>query len=104
MVMGNFDYLEKNLSEILRTIKEMEEKYQRSITLVCVTKSGSDEELLELATPTYVVASCGEDNKYGHPHSEVLERIKNLKLFRTDKDGSIVFSIISDTISIKTEK
>ena len=49
MVMGNFDYLEKNLSEILRTIKEMEEKYQRSITLVCVTKSGSDEELLELA-------------------------------------------------------
>lgn len=27
----------------------MEEKYQRHITLVCVTKSGSDEELLALA-------------------------------------------------------
>ena len=46
--MGNFDYLEKNLTEILRGIKEMEEKYQRKITLVCVTKSGNDEELLEL--------------------------------------------------------
>ena len=68
------------------------------------SRTSSSKELLELATPTYVVASCGEDNKYGHPHSEVLERIKNLKLFRTDKDGSIVFSIISDTITIKTEK
>ena len=46
--MENFIYLEKNLTEILRGIKEMEGKYQRKITLVCVTKSGSDEELLEL--------------------------------------------------------
>lgn len=47
--MKNFIYLEKNLSEIHCEIKAMEEKYQRKITLVCVTKSGSDEELLELA-------------------------------------------------------
>lgn len=47
--MKNFVYLENNLSDIRRYIAEMEEKYQRHITLVCVTKSGSDEELLELA-------------------------------------------------------
>lgn len=46
--MENFVYLDENLSSVLRSIAEMEEKYQRRITLVCVTKSGSDEELLEL--------------------------------------------------------
>lgn len=37
----------------------MEEKYQRHITLVCVTKSGSDEELSELAR--LGVAHIGEN-------------------------------------------
>lgn len=47
--MKNFVYLEKNLSCIQGRISELERKYQRHITLVCVTKSGDDEELLELA-------------------------------------------------------
>ena len=67
MVMKNFNYLEKNLTEILREIKDMEEKYQRSITLVCVTKSGSDEELLELAR-------LGADNIGENRPSELVRR------------------------------
>ena len=46
--MKNFDYLEKNLSAVMADISAAEEKFQRHITLVCVTKSGSDEELIEL--------------------------------------------------------
>ena len=46
--MKNFDYLEKNFSEVRADIAALEEQYQRHITLVCVTKSGSDEELSEL--------------------------------------------------------
>ena len=46
--MKNFDYLEKNFSEVRADIAALEEQYQRHITLVCVTKSGSDEELLAL--------------------------------------------------------
>lgn len=46
--MKNFDYLEKNFSEVRADIAAYEAGYQRRITLVCVTKSGSDEELLEL--------------------------------------------------------
>jgi pyridoxal phosphate enzyme (YggS family) len=67
MVMENFIYLEENLAEILRGIKEMEKKYQRSITLVCVTKSGSDEELLELAR-------LGADNIGENRPSELVRR------------------------------
>ena len=68
------------------------------------SRTSSSQELLDLATPEYVVASCGVDNKYGHPHSEVLKRIKGMKLYRTDEQGSIVFSISSDLITVKTEK
>ena len=46
--MENYDYIRKNLEELSLEIREYEEKYSRSITLVCVTKSGSDEELLAL--------------------------------------------------------
>lgn len=46
--MKNFDYLEKNFSEVRADIAAYEARYQRRITLVCVTKSGSDEELIEL--------------------------------------------------------
>lgn len=68
------------------------------------SRTSSSQELLDLATPEYVVASCGVDNKYGHPHSEVLKRIKGMKLYRTDEQGSIVFSISSDLITVRTEK
>ena len=44
-----FDYIEKNLAELLLEIKTLEKKYGREVTLVAVTKSGSDEELVALA-------------------------------------------------------
>ena len=38
------------------------------------------------------VISVGEGNDYGHPHDEVVERLKrhNIKVFRTDYDGTVV--------------
>ena len=42
-------YVEKNLTELLSKIKTLEKKYGREVTLVAVTKSGSDEELIALA-------------------------------------------------------
>lgn len=44
-----FDYIEKNLAELLLEIKTLEKKYGREVTLVAVTKSGSDEEIIALA-------------------------------------------------------
>ena len=39
------------------------------------------------------VISCGKDNSYGHPHKEAINYISqnNITLYRTDKDGDIVF-------------
>ena len=45
----SFEYIKENLGSLLSEIKSAEKKYGREITLVAVTKSGSDEELLALA-------------------------------------------------------
>jgi len=47
--MDNYDYIKENLLALSREIREYEEKYSRKITLVAVTKSGTDEELVALA-------------------------------------------------------
>ena len=68
------------------------------------SRTSSSQELLDLATPEYIIICCGVDNKYGHPHKEVMERVKDLEIYRTDEDGSIVASIANDEITFKTEK
>ena len=47
--MENFDYISRNYSDLLSEISGYSDKYGRNITLVAVTKSASDEELLALA-------------------------------------------------------
>ncbi len=46
--MSEFAYIEENLRELRREIDELSARQGRSVTLVAVTKSGSDEELTEL--------------------------------------------------------
>ena len=48
--MSEFGYIEKNLTDLAKEIKALAEKAGREVTLVAVTKSGSDEELIALAT------------------------------------------------------
>jgi pyridoxal phosphate enzyme (YggS family) len=46
--MRNYAYLSKNLSDIRRELSALEDVHGRKITLVAVTKSGSDEEFSAL--------------------------------------------------------
>ena len=47
--MENYDYIRKNYEELSSEIASLASEYGRDVTLVAVTKSGSDEELLALA-------------------------------------------------------
>lgn len=51
------------------------------------------EEWVEKLTPEYAVISVGENNPYNLPNDDVLERLKNTQVFRTDYDGDIKFII-----------
>ncbi len=58
---------------------------------------------LAAITPKYVAVSCGEGNKYLHPHTEALERFGEIgaTVWRTDLDGDLVF--VSDGKTITKE-
>lgn len=55
------------------------------------SRTANTEAFLERVDPDYVVISCGEGNSYGHPHAEVLNRLREMgiKVFRTDEEGTI---------------
>ncbi len=48
----------------------------------------------------------GKDNSYGHPTNEVLTRLenRNIKVYRTDLNGTIIMKSNGEDISIKTVK
>lgn len=42
------------------------------------SRTSSSQEFLEKTSPSFVVISAGEGNRYGHPHDEVIDRIKTV--------------------------
>lgn len=64
--------------------------------------TSSSANFLKKVDPTYAVISCGMGNKYGHPTDEVLERLnsRNIEVFRTDLQGTIVFTSDGKNISV----
>lgn len=60
------------------------------------SKTSTSEIFLDLVDPQYAVVSAGLDNRYGHPHQEVLQRVfdRDIETSHTGTDGTITF--ISD--------
>lgn len=58
------------------------------------SKTSTSEEFLAAVNPKIAVISCALGNDYGHPDSIVLERLaeRNIKVYRTDKQGTISFT------------
>lgn len=69
------------------------------------SKMSSTTEFLKVADPEYAVVSVGK-NSYGHPTSEVLNRLTNAgaKVYRTDKLGNIVIKTDGNTANINGTK
>lgn len=68
------------------------------------SRTSSSQALLDKITAEAVIVSCGTGNDYGHPHSETMNRVEKLKIYRTDTQGTIVLSIANDVLTFKTEK
>ena len=57
------------------------------------SKTSSSYEFIKWLSPTVGIISCGKNNKYGHPHQEVITNLNRLrvKIRRTDIEGSITY-------------
>lgn len=91
--------------------KEMQERLAEAaegkpLTLLKVAHHGSmystDAEFLEMTRPAISVISCGSRNSYGHPHEELLERLKEsgTRIYNTAKDGAVM--VWTDGKRVKT--
>jgi beta-lactamase superfamily II metal-dependent hydrolase len=56
------------------------------------SRSSTTQEFLDKVNPKYAVISCEKGNDYGHPHKETLTKLndKNINVFRTDLNGTII--------------
>ena len=66
------------------------------------SKTSSSKEFITKTNPKYSIISVGKNNRYGHPNKEVLENLKDSKIYRTDQDGSIGVKIKNNKFKIET--
>jgi competence protein ComEC len=55
------------------------------------SRNSTTPEFLAAVKPRLAIISVGEDNPYGHPNAELLERLANagVRVLRTDRDGAV---------------
>lgn len=68
------------------------------------SKYSNTEELLTCIQPRIAVISCGEDNRYGHPHTEAVERMRQVgsDIIITKNTGAIMIKIKNGSYKIET--
>lgn len=82
------------------TEKQLIDKYGKQLAS-SVLKSGhhgsntaSSAEFLKAVNPQNVVISVGANNDYHHPHPSTMKKYQsmNIKVYRTDKDGTVTIT------------
>ena len=66
------------------------------------SNTSTSEKFLEYVKPSYAIISVGKNNKYNHPGKYTLNRINklNIESYNTSKDGSILVTCDSKSISV----
>ncbi len=68
--------------------------------------TGTDEALLEALLPEVALISVGEDNRYGHPHDEVLAYLEEAgcTVYRTDESGDISLEFSAGAVELTCQQ
>ena len=98
----------EGLTELNRTIASLPEA-MRNVDLLKVAHHGSrhttDETFLSLVDARLAVISCGRNNRYGHPHAELLDRLAadGMRIMTTAESGAITVRMATDGSSCTVE-
>ena len=94
--LNNYKFLFMGDASIEREKDILEEYYLSDIDVLKVghhgSKTSSSKDFIYEINPKYSIISVGK-NKYGHPNKEVIKTLEESKIYRTDKQGSIMFRI-----------
>ncbi|WP_246939416.1 lamin tail domain-containing protein [Bacillus pinisoli] len=95
MTLGKIDYLLAADAEEKSEL-EMVSSYHIDSEIIKIGHHGSitssTEEFLQSVEPEVAILSFGKENPYGHPHKEVIERLKDndIKMFSTADYESVI--------------
>lgn len=67
------------------------------------SKTSTSESFASLVSPEYAVISAGKNNRYGHPHKEVLDILEKTKatILKTYEQGTISFSSDGEIVNTR---
>jgi competence protein ComEC len=87
-------------------VEQLAEDLQSDVLIVGHhgSNSSSGAAFLDAVDPEVAIISAGENNPYGHPHDEVLQRLRfrGIEIYRTDLDGTINIVISNGDFAIET--
>ncbi|MBS2969765.1 DNA internalization-related competence protein ComEC/Rec2 [Metabacillus sp. KIGAM252] len=68
------------------------------------SKFSTSADMMERVQPSAAIISAGRKNRYGHPHQEILTRLKEkgVETLRTDTEGTIQFLFNGETGTFRT--
>lgn len=79
---------------------------QLDVDILKIGHHGSDtssiQEFIDVVTPKDAIASCGLDNKFGHPSRRVMKRVERASstMWRTDLQGDILLEMDNEGYEI----
>lgn len=82
----------------------------KEITILKVAHHGSrnatSDEFLRQVTPRIALISCGENNRYGHPHEELLERLDDsgAHIVQTPESGAVTVTFSQGGVRLEKYK
>ncbi|MEK5186388.1 MBL fold metallo-hydrolase [Solibacillus sp. FSL W7-1324] len=70
------------------------------------SNTSSSPKFVEAVSPLATILSYGQDNKYGHPHAEVIDILKNVnsEIYSTAEAGTIVITTDGVTYDIDAQQ
>jgi len=83
--------------------------YDLSADVLKVAHHGSytstTDAFLKAVNPKYAVISVGKGNDYKHPHQQIMDKLKakNIAVYRTDENGTVIATSDGKTISFNTK-
>ena len=89
-------------------LNELESRNIQEITVLKAAHHGSrnssSEALLRQVSPRLTVISCGRNNRYGHPHKELLERLEQTDTYimQTAQSGAITITYSNGNLKVSS--